>query len=97
MMAGKSGHKDAHDESCYELGAASFGALPAYLRSLQPKHVCVDGDGKSVSMEFGGGFYHYGLHAYADDTATESAERDIRSKELIPGLWFYEEHYGGNQ
>lgn len=58
-------------------------AFPAIVRALKPLYITVtDGD---VSIEMGGGFYHYGV------IAPKTSRPCMKTKELVPGLWYYAE------
>jgi hypothetical protein len=71
--------------------------LPAIIRDLDPVWVCLTED--SVWIVFAGGLAHAGVIAYLPDHMNGpfvdfmSAEQ---KKELVPGLWFYDEAYHGN-
>ena len=65
-------------------GGPTNPAMPAIIRSLKPNYVGV-GDNE-VDLEFGGGFFHYGV------TAFRPGVRGAGTKEIIPGLWFYAEN-----
>jgi hypothetical protein len=77
--------KDGHMLGPWGGADAPNPKLPPAIRSLDFECINVDSKSNPPSMEilFGGGFYHYGL-------ATSTAFRG-GIKELIPGLWYWNE------
>ena len=59
-------------------------AIPPAIRALAPSNITIDA-GKKVTLEFGGGFSHFGLRGYAVGILGEG------NKDIVPGLWFYAE------
>lgn len=66
--------------------------LPKELARLHPNHAYIDSRG-SLKLEFGGGFYHYGLYVVPEDTEGITLDIDppLKFTPLATGIWFYEE------
>ncbi len=69
--------------------------LPAVIRHFKPATITIKDD--SVEIEMGGGFFHYGLTAFAQGAVSELHHKDLGgTRRLIPGLWYdWEEGVGG--
>jgi hypothetical protein len=66
--------------------------VPETIRCLGAQYVFVDRD--YVRIGFGGPFGHQGFDAYSADAHRPNYEPDRRGvmhREVIPGLWYYEE------
>jgi len=57
--------------------------MPKIIKDLKPNDI-VDYDGY-VKLEFGGGFYHYGIELFPPGV------EEYGTKKLAPNLWFYSE------
>ena len=66
--------------------------LPSAIRDLKPSYVLVHADGY-VKMEMRGGFDHFGLRAYREDFEEPHSDFHYGDRELIKGLWYYDEGY----
>ena len=67
--------------------------FPQVILDLDPFHVYIDeNDSRRVMIIMHGGMDHFGVYAY-----TEDYKKPLGSvygdKELIPGLWYYDEGY----
>ena len=70
--------------------------FPKPILELAPTYVYIDeNDCRRVMVEMHGGFDHFGVEAYAEDYKKPSYF-EYRDKELIPGLWYYDEGYREN-
>ena len=58
-------------------------AIPTIIKALGPSSLTVGKEG--VIVEFGGGFYHYGV------TTDPAGAYGIKTRQLAPGLWYYAE------
>jgi len=65
--------------------------FPQVIRELQPTRVVIE-DGY-LTIQFGGGFDHFGLKVYAKDFKAPFAEFNYGSRQIIDGLWYYDEYY----
>ena len=71
--------------------ASSF---PTTILNLKPSYVFIDDDGW-VKLEMIGGLGHFGIIAYPEGYEKPSWS-EYGDKELIPGLWYYDEGYKDN-
>lgn len=71
--------------------ASSF---PQPILNLKPSYVFIDNDGW-VKLEMIGGLGHFGVSAYPEDYKMPSYS-EYGDKELIPGLWYYDDGYRGH-
>ena len=70
--------------------------FPKPILDLAPNYVYIDeNDSGRVMLEMHGGFDHFGVEAYAEGYEKPSYS-EYRDKELIPGLWYYDEGYREN-
>ena len=65
------------------------------ISNLNPKMVYVDDNG-CVSISFGNTFWHFGVRAYPKDFQGPLPSGVYGDRELIPGLWYYDELYESN-
>ena len=71
-------------------------SFPKPILELKPNYVYIDeNDSGRVMLEMGGGFVHFGVLAYTEDYKKPSWS-EYGDKELIPGLWYYDDGYGEN-
>jgi hypothetical protein len=70
-------------------GMAEFERLPSRIRFLHPKSVTVTPERTWIS--FGGGFWHFGLIVFADesDSHRELANQGLSWEKMAPGVWYY--------
>ena len=66
--------------------------FPQVILDLQPRDVFIRRD-KYVTMEMHGGIDHFGVHAYPDDFKEPFKGFKYGDREIIPGLWYYDENY----
>lgn len=66
--------------------------FPQVILDIQPRDVFIRRDGY-VTMEMHGGMDHFGVHAYPDDFKELFKGFKYGDRELIPGLWYYDEEY----
>jgi hypothetical protein len=66
--------------------------IPEAIRRLQPNLVIMKSnwDWRYVELRFGGGFFHYSLTAFPED-GWPPGNGDADNKELIKGLWYWED------
>jgi hypothetical protein len=76
------------NEDRSEIREGNSPRLPDVIRGLRPSYVVV-GEGW-VRLEFGAGFQHYGLMAYAEG-AEGHPVGDLTARRLVEGLWHYRE------
>jgi hypothetical protein len=69
--------------------------FPQAILDLEPTYVIINPDGH-VMVELHGGFLHYGVMAYPENYEKPIINFKYGDKELIPGLWYYDEDYDGN-
>ncbi len=86
-----------------EPGKYSFGANPDSETARFPKPIvdlgpnCVYVEASRIMIEMMGGFDHYGVTVYREDyDGTHFAGFKYGDKELIPGLWYYDDGYDEN-
>ena len=68
--------------------------FPTIILNLKPSYVFIDDDGW-IKLEIVGGLGHFGVIAYPEDYEKPAWSED-GDKELIPGLWYYDEGYKDN-
>ncbi len=73
------------DTNTYPTDSPPVEQLPQAIRDLAPSYVLIDNDRLNVSIEMGGGFFHYGVQIWKEGAGGSG------TKELIPGMWFYAE------
>ena len=73
-----------HGASAGEYPDPTDPTIPAAIRQLKPGYISVVG-GQTVTLEYGGGFNHFGVRAYAPGIAGEG------TKQIAPGLLYYAE------
>jgi len=68
--------------------------FPQVILNLQPRYVYIDenNNGK-VWIPIFGGFDHFGVTAYTDDYLESGPKHKYGDRELIPGLWYYDDGY----
>ena len=70
--------------------------FPKPILDLEPSYVYIDkNDCGRVMVEMLGGLGHFGVEAYTEDYKKPSYS-EYGDKELIPGLWYYDDGYDGN-
>ena len=66
--------------------------FPQPILDLGPIHVFIDYDGR-VMLEMAGGLDHFGVSAYPEDYKKPLHTKKLGDKELIDGLWYYDDGY----
>jgi hypothetical protein len=70
--------------------------FPEPIQNLAPSYVYIDEDDCGrVMVEMVGGLGHFGVLAYTEDYEKPSYS-EYGDKELIPGLWYYDDAYEDN-
>jgi len=69
--------------------------FPQVILDLEPTYIDIQSDGK-VEVELLGGFVHYGVRAYPEDYKKPFSGFSYGDRELIPGLWYYDDGYVKN-
>jgi len=77
-----------HEEDC----PTDLIELPDELARLRPNYAYIDSCG-FLHLEFGGGFYHFGLVVIPEDAegTTLDIGPPLECTPLVDGVWFYEE------
>jgi len=71
--------------------------FPKAILVLAPSYVYIDeNDSGRVMVEMLGGLGHFGVLAYTEDYKKPYPTYHYGDKELIPGLWYYDDGYDGN-
>ena len=69
--------------------------FPEVILDLEPKYVYIDQEGR-VMVEMLARVLHFGVYAYPEDYEYEGPISNYGDKELIPGLWYYDDGYRHN-
>jgi len=70
--------------------------FPHSILDLQPSAVVIDNDGR-VEVAMMGGLDHFGVFAYPEDYKQPPfVGFKLGDRELLPGLWYYDDGYEGN-
>ena len=71
--------------------------FPRPILELRPRYVYLDGNIGLVSIEMTGALeVHFGICAYPEDFKVPFKGFEYGDKELIPGLWYYDDGYRDN-
>ena len=71
--------------------------FPQPILDLAPSYVYVDeNDSNRVMVAMHGGLDHFGVEAYTEDYKKPYPTYQYGDKELIPGLWYYDDGYIGH-
>jgi len=72
--------------------------FPKAILDLEPSYVYIDeNDSGRVMVAMHGGLVHFGVEAYTEDYKKPSfVGFKFGDKELIPGLWYYDDGYDHN-
>jgi hypothetical protein len=85
----KSGRYDIRDH-LYE----QVSRFPQVILDLQPRYVHIDENNSGrVIIPIFGGFDHFGVTAYTEDYMESGPKQKYGDRELIPGLWYYDDGY----
>lgn len=78
-----------------QLHASRF---PKVILDLQPRYVHIDENNSGrVGIPIFGGFDHFGVTAYTEDYLESGPKHEYGDRELIPGLWYYDDGYIDDQ
>jgi hypothetical protein len=66
--------------------------FPQLILKLTPNYVFINKDGR-VIVEMLGGLIHFGVYAYPENYKYEGPINSFGDKELIHGLWYYDDGY----
>lgn len=75
--------------------APEASTFPQPILDLRPSYVYIYDDA-GVRLEMLGGLDHVGVQAYPEDFKEPYPNFSYGGKELIPGLWYYDDGYEGN-
>ena len=68
--------------------------FPKPILELDPAYIYIDENNKeSILLAMAGGLDHFGLIAYSEDYKPWQSDFQYGDRELIPGLWYYDEGY----
>ena len=78
-----------------EIGVPKGITIPQAIRDLKPHGCLVNLDGYIV-LEMHGGMDHFGVNIYPENYKEPERNFQYGDRELLPGLWYYDEgyHYG---
>ena len=69
-------------------------SFPQPILDLAPSDVYIDeNDSGRVMLEMSGGLDHFGILAYTEDYKNPSWSDKYGDRELISGLWYYDDNY----
>jgi len=66
--------------------------FPQVIRELNPAWVVIEPEG-CLTIQFGGGFDHFGLKVYSKDFKEPYAGFVYGSRKISDGLWYYDDGY----
>jgi hypothetical protein len=69
--------------------------IPLAIRDLKPRSCLISYDGY-LTLEMHGGMDHFGVEIYPEDYTAPSGDFKYGNRELLPGLWYYDEGYDHN-
>ncbi len=69
--------------------------MPEAIRNLRPHHILAATRGYLI-IEMHGGMDHFGLYVYPEDYKAPDPDFTYGDRQLIPGLWYYDEGYHYN-
>jgi len=68
--------------------------FPQPILDLEPSYVYIDENNSGrVMLEMHGGFVYFGVQAYTEDYEKPHVGFEYGDRELIPGLWYYDDGY----
>jgi hypothetical protein len=70
--------------------------FPQPILDLEPSVVCIGDTVEYVRLEMAGGTNHFGVRAYPENFQKPFSNFEYGDKELIPGLWYYDDGYNHN-
>ena len=75
-----------------DIGVPSGADIPQAIRDLKPRGCLVSLDGY-LTLEMHGGMDHFGVQIYPKDYEKPDRYFKYGDRELLPGLWYYDEGY----
>jgi hypothetical protein len=69
--------------------------IPKAIRDLKPRGCFISYDGY-LMLEMHGGMDHFGVQIYPEDYKKPDPPFKYGDRELLPGLWYYDEGYNHN-
>ena len=66
--------------------------IPKAIRDIRPRGIFVDYDGY-LMLEMHGGMDHFGVQIYPEDYEKPDRYFKYGDRELLPGLWYYDDGY----
>jgi hypothetical protein len=66
--------------------------IPQIIQNLRPHAVLVSHNG-DLTIEMHGGMDHFGVHIYPEDFKEPRSNFQYGNRELLPGLWYYDDGY----
>ena len=68
--------------------------FPKVILDLQPRYVHINENNSGrVGIPIFEGFDHFGVNAYTEDYMESGPKHEYGDRELIPGLWYYDDGY----
>ena len=77
-------------------GATHVPRLPRPILNLEPSAVFTPNPIECIRLEMAGGTYHFGVIAYPENFQKPYSSFEYGDRELIPGLWYYDDGYRHN-
>jgi len=65
--------------------------FPQIILDLNPSVVCIGNAPEYIRLEMAGGITHFGVRAYPENFTKPFPNFEYGDKELIPGLWYYDD------
>ena len=78
-----------------DIGVPSGVEIPRAIQDLKP-HVCLISLDGYLTLEMHGGMDHFGVRIYPEDYKEPDRYFKYGDRELLPGLWYYDEGYINN-
>jgi len=70
--------------------------FPKPILDLAPNYLLIEDIAGNLRLEMHGGTDHFGVRAYPKDFRKPFPSYEYADKELIPGLWYYDDGYNHN-
>jgi hypothetical protein len=75
-----------------DIGIPSGVEIPRAIQDLKP-HVCLISLDGYLTLEMHGGMDHFGVRIYPEDYKEPDRYFKYGDRELLPGLWYYDDGY----
>ena len=75
-----------------DIGVPSGVEIPRAIQDLKP-HVCLISLDGYLTLEMHGGMDHFGVRIYPEDYKEPDRYFKYGDRELLPGLWYYDDGY----